>query len=174
MARRARLHYTKELKSEIWDKYKRGDSLWSIARSIDRHSSCIYGILSRTGGIRPPERKRSSLALSLSEREEISRGIVSQLSIRTIASQLGRSASTVCREINRNGGLRRYRANQAEQAAWDRAYRPKTCKLATTPKLIPIIEKKLRIHWSPEQISGWLKMTYPHDENFQVSHETIY
>lgn len=174
MARRARLHYTEELKAEIWDKYKRGDSLWSIARSIDRHSSCIYGILSRTGGIRPPERKRSSLALNLSEREEISRGIVSQLSIRTIASQLGRSASTVSREINRNGGLRRYRASQAEQAAWDRAYRPKTCKLATNPKLIPIIEKKLRIHWSPEQIAGWLKMTYPHDESFQVSHETIY
>ena len=174
MARRARLHYTEELKAEIWDKYKRGDSLWSIARSIDRHSSCIYGILSRTGGIRPPERKRSRLALSLSEREEISRGIVSQLSIRTIASQLGRSASTVSREINRNGGLRRYRASQAEQAAWDRAYRPKTCKLATNPKLIPIIDKKLRIHWSPEQIAGWLKMTYPHDESFQVSHETIY
>ena len=174
MARRARLHYTEELKAEIWDKYKRGDSLWSIARSIDRHSSCIYGILSRTGGIRPPERKRSSLALSLSEREEISRGIVSQLSIRTIAIQLGRSASTVSREINRNGGLRRYRASQAEQAAWDRAYRPKTYKLATNPKLIPIIEKKLRIHWSPEQIAGWLKMTYSHDESFQVSHETIY
>ncbi|MDH3355116.1 MAG: IS30 family transposase [Chromatiales bacterium] len=174
MARRARLHYTKELKAEIWDKYKRGDSLWSIARSIDRHSSCIYGILSRTGGTRPLERKRSSLALSLSEREEISRGIASQLSIRTIASQLSRSASTICREINRNGGLRRYRASQADQAAWDRAHRPKTCKLAANPKLIPIIDKKLRIHWSPEQIAGWLKMTYPHDESFQVSHETIY
>lgn len=174
MARRTSLHYTEELKTEIWDKYKRGDSLWSIARSIDRHSSCIYGILSRTGGIRPPERKRSSLALSLSEREEISRGIVSQLSLRTIASQLGRSASTISREINRNGGLRKYRASQAEQAAWNRAYRPKTCKLATNPKLIPIIEKKLRKHWSPEQIAGWLKMTYPYDESFQVSHETIY
>jgi len=174
MARRPRLHYSKELKAEIWDKYKRGESLWSIARSIDRHSSCIYGILSRTGGIRPPERKRSSRSLSLSEREEISRGIASQLSIRTIASQLGRSASTISREINRNGGLKRYRASQADQTAWNRAQRPKTCKLAANPKLIPMIEKKLRMHWSPDQIAGWLKVTYPDDENFQVSHETIY
>ena len=174
MARRPRLHYSKELKAEIWDKYKRGDSLWSIARSIDRHSSCIYGILSRTGGIRPPERKRSQLALTLSEREEISRGIACELSIRAIASQLGRSPSTVSREINRNGGLQHYRANHADKATWARARRPKTCKLASNPKLIPVIEKKLRKHWSPEQIAGWLKITHPDDESYQVSHETIY
>ena len=149
MARRPRLHYSEELKAEIWNKYKRGDSQWSIARSIDRHSSAIYGILSRTGGIRPPERKRSNKALTLSEREEISRGIACGLSMRTIAAQLGRSPSTVSREINRNGGLRHYRANQADQAAWNRAHRPKTCKLAANPQLIPIIEKKLRKHWSP-------------------------
>lgn len=174
MARRPRLNYTDELKAEIWDKYKRGDSLWSIARSIDRHSSCIYGLLSRTGGIRPAERKRSRQALTLSEREEISRGIACHLSLRSIAAQLGRSPSTISREIKRNGGLRRYRATQADKATWDRAHRPKACKLATNPRLIPIIEKKLRIHWSPEQIAGWLKITYPDDERFQVSHETIY
>lgn len=174
MARRPRLNYTEELKAEIWDRYKRGDSLWSIARSIDRHSSCIYGLLSRTGGIRPAERKRARQALSLSEREEISRGIACGYSIRNIASQLNRSPSTVCREINRNGGMRRYRASQAEKAAWDRAQRPKVCKLAENPRLIPLIEKKLRIHWSPEQIAGWLKITYPDNERFQVSHETIY
>ena len=174
MARRPRLNYTDELKTEIWDKYKRGDSLWSIARSIDRHSSCIYGLLSRTGGIRPAERKRSRQALTLSEREEISRGVVRHLSLRTIAAQLGRSPSTVSREIKRNGGLRKYRANQADREAWDRAHRPKVCKLDANPRLIPLIEKKLRIHWSPEQIAGWLKVTFPDNEHFQVSHETIY
>ncbi len=99
MARKPRLHYTAELRSRIWDKYKQGDSLWSIARSLDRSSSCIYGLLAPTGGIRPPDRKRAKLALSLAEREEISRGIVANLSIRAIAAQLGRSPSTVSREL---------------------------------------------------------------------------
>lgn len=174
MARRPRINYTKELQADIWDRYKRGDSLWSIARSIDRHSSSIYRILSQTGGIRPAERKRSRQALSLSEREEISRGIVSHLSLRTIAAQLGRSPSTISREIKRNGGLRKYRANQADKATWDRAHRPKICKLAANPRLIPLIEMKLRSRWSPEQIAGWLKVTFPYNERFQVSHETIY
>ena len=121
MARKSPIHYTDELKSEIWNKYKQGDSLWSIARSIDRSSTCIYHQLAPTGGIRPPARKRSQLALSLTEREEISRGIVANLSIRTMASQLGRAPSTVSREINRNGGYDDYRATQAEQNAWDQA-----------------------------------------------------
>ena len=115
MARKSRIHYTDELKSEIWNKYKQGDSLWSIARSIDVSSVSIYRQLAPTGGIRPPARKRSQLALSLAEREEISRGIVANLSIRTMASQLGRAPSTVSREINRNGGYDDYRATPSEQ-----------------------------------------------------------
>ena len=105
MPRKTRLHYTDEMKSYIWDRYKAGDSVWSIARSFDRSSSSIHGYLSRTGGIRPPERKRPNRCLSLSEREEISRGIVVGLSIRTIASDLGRAPSMISREIDRNGGL---------------------------------------------------------------------
>ena len=174
MARRPRLHYSKALKHEIWDRYQRGESLWSIARLLDRHSSSVYALLSRTGGIRPPERNRSQLSLTLAEREEISRGLARRLSLRAIAVQLGRSASTISREIQRNGGLQGYRAALADQAAWDRARRPKTCKLATNPKLIRLVDHKLRRHWSPEQIAGWLKITFPDDACMQVSHETIY
>lgn len=174
MARKPRLHYTAELRSRIWDKYKQGESLWSIARSIDRSSSCIYGLLAPTGGVRPPDRKRAKFALSLAEREEISRGIVADLSIRKIAAQLGRSPSTVSREINRHGGYADYRAAQADKRAWDNALRPKRCKLAINHALSRVVERKLRLQWSPEQIAGWLKRTYPEDESNQVSHETIY
>ncbi len=138
------------------------------------HHSAIQGILSRTGGIRPPERRRSGLTLTLAEREEISRGVVAGQSIRSIAASLGRAPSTVSREINRNGGRRRYRASKAEQAAWDRAHRPKTCKLAQNRVLARIVAKKLQLEWSPRQIAGWLKSTYPNDETYQVAHETIY
>jgi IS30 family transposase len=174
MAYRKRIRYSSEQKAEIWDKYKQGQSLWSIARSFDRHSSCIYGLLRPTGGIRPPERSRSRLALSLSEREEISRGIVANLSIRAIAEQLNRSPSTISREINRNGGYDHYRAALADQNAWDNALRPKHCKLSMNPHLCQIIGRKLKRKWSPEQIAGWLKREYPEDESYQVSHETIY
>jgi IS30 family transposase len=114
------------------------------------------------------------LALTLSEREEISRGIAGGFSLRAIASQLSRSPSTISREISRNGGLQHYRASQADNAAWDRAHRPKPCKLAGSPMLRRIVARKLRSHWSPEQIAGWLKRAYPGNESHQVSHETIY
>lgn len=174
MRHRPRLNYTKELKSEIWNQYQQGASLNSIARMIDRHSSCIYGILSRTGGIRPPDRKRSKLALSLEEREEISRSIVAGLSMREIARQLDRSPSTISREINRNGGYAEYRATLADENAWDNAKRPKPCKLSLNRYLCRMVESKLKINWSPEQIAGWLKKIFPTDENYQVSYETIY
>lgn len=174
MLYRTRIKYTAEQKAEIWDKYKQGESLWSISRSFVRSSSCVYGLLAPTGGIRPPVRKRSRLALSLAKREEISRGIVANLSIRAIAAQLGRSPSTISREINRNGGYTNYRAVHADQNAWDNAQRPKHCKLAKNRILNRIIDRKLRLCWSPEQIAGWLKRTYPEDESYQVSHETIY
>jgi len=114
------------------------------------------------------------LALRLSEREEISRGIACDLSLRSIANELGRSASTISREVNRNGGLKAYRANEADKAAWDRAHRPKPCKLAQHPMLKRIVASKLKMNWSPKQIDGWLKRQYPDDENRHVSHETIY
>jgi IS30 family transposase len=110
----------------------------------------------------------------LAEREEISRGVVVGQSLRWIAASLGRAPSTISREINRNGGRRCYRANKADQAAWDRAHRGKTCKLVENPALACIVAEKLQLEWSPDQIAGWLKNTYPDDENDQVSHETIY
>jgi len=174
MKQRPRIYYSSEQKNLMWDRWQKGESLHSIARLFDRHHPSIQRILSETGGIRPPTRSRSRLSLTLAEREEISRGLVASQSLRLIAASLGRAPSTVSREINRNGGRRYYRASKADQAAWDRAHRPKTCKLVENRKLAHIVAKKLKGLWSPEQIAGWLKDAYPDDENFQVSHETIY
>ncbi len=174
MKQRPRIYYTETDKTLMWDRWQKGESLNSIARLFDRHHSAIQGIFSRTGGIRPAEKRRSSLALTLAEREEISRGVVAGLSLRSIAALLGRAPSTVSREVNRNGGRRRYRASAADQCAWDRAHRRKTCKLVDNRALARIVASKLQLEWSPEQIAGWLKYTYPNDENYQVSHETIY
>ena len=124
MAYRTRIYYTAEQKSEMWDRWQRGESLKSIGRIFNRGSSSIFSVLSPSGGIRPPTRKRSRLALTLSEREEISRGMASEVSMREIAIKLGRSPSTINREINRNGGIDSYRASDADQAAWERAHRP--------------------------------------------------
>lgn len=174
MKRRPRIYYSEAQKAQMWDRWQQGESLHTIARLFDRHHPSIAGILSRTGGIRPKPRSRSRLSLTLPEREIISRGIAAALSIRTMAAQIDRSPSTVSREINRNGGYDHYRAAPAEQAAWDRAKRPKRCKLACSKSLARIVAKKLRSQWSPQQIAGWLKREYPDNEDDQVSHETIY
>jgi len=174
MKQRPRRYITDSEMSLIWDRWEKGESLNAIARDLGRYHSAVQGALARTGGIRPAPRRRSRLALSLAEREEISRGIVAGHSIRTIASQLGRAPSTVSREIRRNGGQRRYRGNKADEAAWQRSHRPKTCKLAANYALAHIVAEKLQLEWSPDQIAGWLKYTYPDDEHYQVSHETIY
>ena len=174
MTYRTRIKYTPEQKEEIWTRWKKGESLTSIGRLFDRHSSSIFSILSPTGGIRPPTRKRSPLALTHFEREEITRGIAASLSIRSIADTLNRSPSTISREIKRNGGYDVYRATQADQAAWDRGHRPKRCKLANNRILSRLVATKLQLNWAPEQIAGWLKIEFPEDENNQVSHETIY
>jgi IS30 family transposase len=173
MKRRPRIYYTEEQKTLMWDRWQRGESLHTIAGLFDRHHSSIAGILGRTGGIRPPQRKRSRLALTLAEREEISRGLARLQPMRSIAAQLGRSASTVSREVGRNGGYACYRASLAEQAAWQRALRPKACKLAGRTRLIRQITTKLERQWSPQQVAGWLQRRYP-DEHYHVSHETIY
>ena len=174
MVYRTRIKYTPAQKEEIWDRWKKGESLTSIGRLFDRPSSSIFNMLAPTGGIRPPTRKRPRHALTLSEREEISRGIVADLSIRSIANHLNRSPSTVSREIKRNGGYDNYRATQADVSAWERAHRPKLCKLACNRTLSRTVAIKLQLNWSPEQIAGWLKIEYPNDENNHVSHETIY
>ncbi len=174
MKYRKRIYYTKEQQAQMWDRWQKGESLHDIARLFDRNHTSVGGILSRAGGIRPKPRKRSPLSLTFSERETISRGIAAELSIRAIARQLGRSPSTISREINRNGGYYDYRAAKADEAAWERARRPKPCKLVCYKPLARIVAKKLKSQWSPQQIAGWLKRVYPDNEDYYVSHETIY
>lgn len=174
MKMRPRIYYTEEQKALMWDRWKQGESLGAIARFFNRHHPSIERIIREHGGIRPTQRRRSSCNLSLAEREEISRGIVVGISNRSIAATLGRAPSTIGREINRNGGRRNYRANLADQVAWDRALRPKICKLVENRELARIVADKLQLEWSPEQIAGWLKHTFPDNEYYQVSHETIY
>ncbi len=146
----------------------------SIGRVFDRQSSSVFSVISPTGGIRPTDRKRGRSALSLSEREEISRGLSTKQSLRAIARQLRRAPSTISREVRRNGGLVGYRASGSDQAAWNRALRPKMCKLACHPRLAHAVSAKLRRKWSPEQVAGWLKRAFPGEAHKQVSHETIY
>ncbi|MGO4396644.1 transposase, partial [Variovorax sp. M-6] len=174
MAYRTRTYYTDSQKALMWERWRQGWTLHQIAQLFNRAHTSVQKILSRTGGIRPPQRTRSSRALTLAEREEISRAMAAGFSIRSIALILGRAPSTISREIRRNGGPGCYRATQADQAAWDRARRPKRCRLAEKRDLARIVTEKLRLQWSPEQIAGWLKHTYPSDETSHVSHETIY
>ena len=174
MKQRPRIYYTESQKALMWERWRKGESLQRIAELFDRNHSSIQRILAETGGIEPAQRRRSRLALTLAEREEISRSMATGQSVRSVATQLGRAPSTISREIMRNGGRECYRASQADQAAWDRGYRPKTCRLAENRTLAHIVADKLQLLWSPEQIAGWLKRAYPYDEAFQVSHETIY
>jgi IS30 family transposase len=155
MKRRQRIYYSAVQRSEIWDRWQAGESMSSIGRRFDRESSSVFSMISPTGGIRPPDRHRAKQALTLSEREEISRWLSMRRSLRSIARHLGRSASTVSREVSRNGGADRYRAAGSDQAAWDRARRPKRCKLACHPFLRRTVSIGLRRQWSPEQIAGW-------------------
>ena len=174
MKQRRRIYYSASQRAEIWDRWQRGHSLNDIGRLFDRNHSSISGIIERSFGVRPLERRRSRLALTLTEREEISRGLVARRSIRAIASDLNRSASTVSREVTRNGGARGYRAAAADKRAWLQALRPKPCKLVLIPLLRQDVVTKLQRLWSPEQIAGWLKRRHPGNEARQVSHETIY
>ena len=174
MKQRPRIYYSASQRALIWERWQRGETLHQIAGLFDRYHSSIRGVVAETGGIRPAARRRSRLALTLSEREEISRAVVAGSSIRSIAGSLGRAPSTISRELCRNGGPGGYRASRADQAAWDRARRPKACKLVQNPALARIVASQLRPEWSPEQIAGWLKHTHPEDEAYQVAAETIY
>ena len=169
-----RVGFTAAQSAELWDRWQKGEGLTSIGRALGKPSSCIFNHIRPSGGIRPRPGPRSRLALTLAEREEISRGLVAERSFRSIASALGRAPSTVSREVNRNGGNRRYRAVVADKRAWKEVLRPKTCKLAMHPRLRQTVERKLKHSWAPEQIAGWLKRTYPDDEAYHVSHEAIY
>ena len=161
-------------KADIWRRWKAGESLHEIGRAFVKDHGSIHFLLSQHGGIAPALRHRSQRTLTLAEREDISRGIASGLSIREIARGLQRAASTVSREVVRNGGRSLYRANEADQQAWKTALRPKPCLLALHRRLRTIVASKLILDWSPEQISGWLKIRYPNNQSMRVSHETIY
>ncbi len=174
MEKRTRINFTAAQRTEIWDRWQRGESMHEIARALGRAHSSICYPLKLNGGVRPRPRTRSPRALSLAERECISRGLASGMSFRAIAGELGRSPSTVSREVHRHGGCASYRAHLADKSAWDRAKRPQRCKLADRPDLARRIAQKLKSAWSPEQIAGWLKRAYPEDERYHVSHETIY
>ena len=174
MDQRFRRGFTAAEKTQLWDRWQRGESLKAIGRAFGKPSSSIYNQVAPHGGIRPTPRRRSRLALTLSEREEISRGIAARQPARLMARLLGRSPSTVSRELSRNGGYDGYRAALADEKAWARARRPKRCKLANNPRLRQAVASKLRLNWAPEQIAGWLKRAHPGDESCHVSHETIY
>ena len=171
----ARRRFTPEQRAEVWDRWRDGQCIADIARALERRNkSGVYRVLALNGGISPAARRRAPIALALEEREEISRGIAAGRSIRRIAARLGRAPSTVTREVRRHGGRRAYRASEADSDAWDRALRPKPCRLASCPELRWRVAQKLALQWSPEQISGWLKREFPADEGMQLSHETIY
>jgi transposase, IS30 family len=169
-----RVGFTAAQSAELWKRWRAGEGLKSIGRAFGKPSSCIFAHIRPSGGITPSARRRSRLALTLAEREEISRGLVAGRSVRSMANALGRAPSTVSREISRNGGLRCYRAEAADSRAWRRALRPKPCKLAMHGELRQAVATKLELDWSPEQIAGWLKRTRPGNEAWSVSHETIY
>jgi IS30 family transposase len=158
----------------IWDMREAGVPVKRIAKHLGRQNSSLRRFIADAGGTRPSARERSELRLSLEEREEISRGLAAGYSIRAVAEALGRSASTVCREVNANGGRKKYRALVADRAACRRALRPKRAKLAQCRRLRGVVERKLEAKWSPQQISAWLALEYPDRPEMQVSHETIY
>jgi len=171
---RKRRRYSAEERQQLWQRWRRGESVSEIGRALDRGPGTVHAQIRQRGGLPPPERRRSRLALTLAKREEISRGVAAGASARAIACRLQRAPSTVTRELNRHGGRGGYRATEAELRAWERGRRPQRCKLARQPRLAALVAAKLAADWSPEQIAGWLRAQYPEDETMRVSHETIY
>jgi IS30 family transposase len=161
-------------RAEIWDAFERGESERAIARKLGRNKGSVRQFLIDNAGRRPRPPGSSELRLTLAEREEISRGLAAGQSMRAIAIGMGRAPSTVCREVNANGGRSNYRALHAERSARRRARRPQVAKLARCRRLRRVVEAKLTLYWSPEEISAWLARAYPDDPEMRVSHETIY
>ena len=172
--RALRIHFTKQQSDAMWGRWRAGESAAEIARSLERYTSSVYTHFLAKGGFPPPKPKPRADALTLAEREEISRGITRTDSFHIIATRLKRRVSTISREVARNGGRDEYRAADAHERARARARRPKRCKLATHGRLRQVVARRLEQDWSPEQISCWLRLTFPKDRRMQVSHETIY
>lgn len=174
MAPRGRVGFAAERKTDLWERWRSGQSLSEIGAALGTRTGSIFRVLAHHGGIYRPPRRRSARTLTLAEREEISRGIAAGDALRHIAAALGRSPATISREIGRHGGRHGYRAAQADAQAWQRARRPKRCRLATHGRLRRTVAAKLQQDWSPQQIAGWLKRQHPADASMHVSHETIY
>ncbi len=168
------VRFTEMERVEVWDRWQAGDANRLIGRDLGRSAGSIRAFVESWGGVRPEPRTRSPRHLSLTEREEISRGVAAGVSLRMVAVRLGRAPSTVSRELARNGGRHRYRAHHADRAALRRARRPKPSKLAENPELRAIVEEKLEDWWSPQQVARWLRRSYPDNQEMYVSHETIY
>ena len=160
-------------KTEVWRRWRQGESLSAIGRALGRIPRVVHHVVAGAGGLPPPPRQRSRLALTLPEREEVLRGLAHGRSLRAIGRGLGRAASTVSREVRRHGGRHRYRAAEADRRAWKWSRRPKRCRLATYPALRDAVATQLACQWSPQQIAGWLRQAYPDDPTMHVSHETI-
>jgi Helix-turn-helix domain len=173
MLKEGRPGLTEEQKVDMWRRWRAGNSIREICQALKRNSSPVYQQLAIRGGIAPSGRIRT-VVLKMAEREEISRGLNSGESFRSIARRLDRAPSTVSREVARHGGCARYRANHADYEATVSALRPKPCRLALNSRLRKVVASKLALEWSPEQVSGWLRIRYPDDESMQISHETIY
>lgn len=174
MAQMGRPGLSSQQKEELWARWRAGQSLSDIGRALGKHAASVFGVVRLKGGIAPPVRIRSHRSLTLRDREEISRGLVAGLSMRKIAQRLGRCPSTISREVSRNHGRWKYRAADADERAWRQASRPKECLLAANSTLQTVVAEKLNDHWSPQQVSGWLKLEYLDDMTMRVSHETIY
>ena len=136
---------------EVWQRWRRGESLRLIARRLGKRGPSVRAFVLQTGGVQCPPPRRAARALLLAEREEISRGLAAGDSCRVIARRLGRAPSTVSREVARNGGRRRYRAQAADAAADRRARRPKPATLVLQPRLRAVVEAKLALCWSPSR-----------------------
>ena len=170
-----RYRFTLQERRELWGRWKKGQTLMEISAALGRQNkTSVYGVLQRAGGVAPRPRTRAQTHLSATEREEISRGLMAGHSIRGLARQLGRSPSTVSREIERNGGRDAYRAAAADNRAWECAERPKSCLLASNEPLRRLVADRLQQDWSPQQIAGWLKESHDNQPAMQISHETIY
>ena len=165
---------TAQDRDEIWDLVMAGGTHGRVGLQVGRHTSVVREVIASTGGVRPLARRRGPDRLTVVEREDIACGVAARLSVRAIARALGRPASTVSRALSRNGGCSSYRPSVADQAAWDRAARPKACKLALNLVLREHVVTGLGLQWSPEQIAGWLRVEFADEPELRVSHETVY
>ena len=174
MPRRGGGGFTALQVAELWARWKVGETMPAICAALAKGKGAEYAVLTCTGGIAPRPRHRARQALTLEDREEITRGIAAHTSVRAIARSLGRAPSTISREIQRHAGRHEYRAARADAEAWGRAQRPKQCVLAQRPALCAAVAARLQLGWSPQQIARRLVTEYPEDATMRVSPETLY